>query len=112
MFQLSKGLRVRPSVLYGIDNQLAAFYFDRGIYWWGNFVDNKIAEAEARVRHAFKNKKGTDMFVNSERVRTMNKLLGIQDEKAGFKVYTDPNKPKNKVPQKKSHGMDPNLFTG
>lgn len=113
MFQLAKGLQVRPSVLYGIESQLAAFYFDRGIWWWGNFVDNKVAEAEMRVRHAFKNKKGTDVFVNSERTRTLNRLLGVRDPNAGYRVYSDPNKnkPKKAVPSRKS-GMDPNLFTG
>ena len=110
MFQLAKGLQVRPSELYGIDNELAAFYFDRDIHWWGNFVENKVAESEMKVRQAFKNKKGTDVFVNSERQRTMSRLLGLNDSTAGYRVYSDPNK--KKVPQKKKPGMNPNLFTG
>lgn len=111
MAQLAKGLQVRPSVLYGIEDQLTAFYFDRGIYWWGNFVDNKVAEAEAKVRQSFKNKKGTDVFVNSERAKTMSKLLGDTDSTAGYRVYADPARKKKAVPANTS-GMDPKLFTG
>ena len=112
MAQLSKGLQVRPSVLYGIDDQLAAFYFDRGIYWWGNFVDGKVAEAEARVRQSLKNKKGTEVFVNSERIKTMSKLLGDTDTTVGYRVYNDPSKKTKKALPAKSSGMDPKLFTG
>lgn len=45
-YQLAKTYRCRPSELYGITEQPAAFYFDRAIGTFGVFLENKLAEAE------------------------------------------------------------------
>ncbi|QGJ90064.1 tail assembly chaperone [Mycobacterium phage Indlulamithi] len=56
---------------------MARFYFDRGIYWWGNFVEQRMNEVEAQVRKQMKNRKGTETFVASQRIATFNKLFGL-----------------------------------
>ncbi len=43
-------------------------------------------EAEAKIRHSFRNQKGADGFVASERQKIFNRLLGI-DSFSG--VYRD-----------------------
>lgn len=65
---------------------MAAFYFDRGLYWWGKFVENKMDEAEQAIRRSMKNRKGTDTFVMSQRIAIYNRLLGLDDKAA----YKDP----------------------
>jgi hypothetical protein len=86
----SKGLQVLPSQLYDIENRLAAFYFNRGIYLWGTLVENKMAEAESKVRKSFRNKKGAEVFINSERTKIYNKLLGIDSTKGVYRSAGGP----------------------
>ena len=78
----TQALKCRPSDLYDIEWPLARFYFDRGIYWWGNFVEQKMQEAEQTVRQQMKNKKGTEMFVASTRIATFNKIFGLSTASA------------------------------
>ncbi len=93
MWVQSKGLNVRPSDLYGIENRLAAFIFDRGIYQFGTLVESKMSEAEARVKGSFQNRRGAEVFINLERRRIFNKMLDIQDTKG---LYRDVSAPKAK----------------
>lgn len=93
--------RERPSKTYGIKGSLAAFLFDRGIYHWGTFVENKMDEAEQNIRRSMRNRKGTDTFVLSARQATYNKLLGIKDTK---NVYKQPQIVKQQEAQKQISG--------
>lgn len=79
----AKTLNVRPSILYGVENPLAAFYLDRGIYWWGSYVEGKMDEAEAQVRKSMKNHRGgVEPFVVSARINVYNKLFGLSPTSA------------------------------
>jgi hypothetical protein len=92
---------------------LAAFYFDRGVYWWGNFVERKMDEAEHAVREQMRNRKGTDMFANSARISTYNKLFGLNPASA----YRQPQLPsKSKKPAEITKAKAPHkhieMFSG
>lgn len=45
-----------------------------------------MAQGEARIRQSFKNQKGAEGFVASERAKILNRMLGIDDMKG---VYRD-----------------------
>lgn len=68
---------VLPSDLYEIEWPLARFYFNRGIYKWGKFVENRLEEVEATVRNQMKNRRGTETFVTSQRIAAFNKIFGL-----------------------------------
>lgn len=90
MWVQSKGLGVIPSKLYGIEDPLAAFYFNRGVYQWGTLVEGKMKEVEARVRNSFKNRRGSEPFIAMERQKMFNRLMGIDSAKG---VYRDVSLP-------------------
>jgi hypothetical protein len=92
-----KVFQERPSKTYNIKNQLAAFYFDRGTYLWGNLVERSMDEAEQRTRQSMRNRAGTDTFVASARQAIFNKLMGITETK---NVYRQPQVTK-KIEEKK-----------
>lgn len=94
-----RALRCRPSDLYGIEWPLARFYFDRGIYWWGNFVEQKLQEAEQNVRQQMKNRKGTEMFVTSTRIATFNKIFGLSTASAYRQPDNISDKKKKQTPK-------------
>lgn len=93
---------VRPSELWGITWPLAAFYFDRAIRNWANFVDRRSEEAEMVVRMQMKNRRGTDGFALQARQVAFNKLVGLSVESA----YAPPPTPGNakKAGQKRDVG--------
>lgn len=68
---------IRPSQLWGVEWPLAAFYFDRAVRNWANFVDRKCEEAEMVIRLQMKNRRGTDGFAMQAREVAFNKLLGL-----------------------------------
>lgn len=103
----SKALSCRPSELYDIEWPLARFYFDRGIYLWGNFVENKMNEAEMTVRRQMKNRKGTDAFAASSRIAAFNKLFGLSVASA----YREPQLPQ-KLAKPTVTVKDTSGFTG
>ena len=73
---------VRPSELYGITWPLAAFYLDRGLYRWANFVEGRLNEVESTVRKQMRNQAGTDIFVQSAKIAAYNKLMGLSTASA------------------------------
>lgn len=87
----AKDLGVRPSELWGVTWPLAAFYFDRAVRNWANFVDQRSNEAEQAVRIQMKNRKGTDGFALQARHVAFNKLMGLSVESA----YAAPPTPGN-----------------
>lgn len=68
---------MRPSELWGVTWPLAAFYFDRAVRNWANFVDQRSNEAEQAVRMQMKNRRGTDGFALQAREVAWKKLLGM-----------------------------------
>jgi hypothetical protein len=109
----AKALGLRPSELYGVTWPLAAFYLDRGLYWWSNFVESKMNEAEMTVRNQMKNQSGSDMFAQSSRTATYNKLMGLSVASAyrqpGLLKLNDESKAKSLVPQAKSASGEGNV---
>lgn len=73
---------MRPSELWGISWPLTAFYFDRGVRNWANFVDQRANEAEQAVRMQMKNRKGTDPFALQARHVAFNKMVGLSVDSA------------------------------
>lgn len=72
---------MRPSELYSVAWPLSAFYFDRGIRAWANFVDRLSNEAELRVRQQMKKSRGdVDGFALQARQVAFNKILGLSVE--------------------------------
>lgn len=102
---------VRPSNLLSIENPLVAYLLDKGTFDWGTFVETKMAEAEARVRQAFKNRKGSEVFINSERIKAYNRLLGINDPTAGYRLYSLPKPKLDKPIQQKTPTHDMSQFS-
>jgi hypothetical protein len=52
---MAKQLRIRPSDLYGIDEEVAAWSFDRAVLTFGNALESKlqiIARASKRQKEA------------------------------------------------------------
>lgn len=84
----SKTYHKLPSDLLGVTDPLARYYFDRGIYWFGRFVEGEMDTAE---KIAGKGKRNAEPFIASARQRTFNKLMGIKDSTAGFKKVKNPN---------------------
>ena len=107
--------------MFGVTWPLAAFYLDRGLYWWANFVEGKMNEAEATVRNQMKNQSGADMFANSAKMATYNKLMGLSVATAyrqpgSLKSKKDESKAKSPVPQAKTGSgegkIDLTIFNG
>lgn len=110
----SKALGIRPSDLYDIQWPLARLYFDRGIYWWGNFIEDKVNTAEAQVRNQMKNRKGTDAFAQSARIVAFNKIFGLSTASA-YRQPQLPGKMTEKPVEKanpKAGQHDSSLFSG
>ena len=87
LYQQSQAYNVRPSILLGVEDKLASFYLDRGIHWFCKFVEGEMDKASSR---AGKRKKNPQPFITSARIRTYNKLMGIQDSTAGFRSVSKP----------------------
>ena len=70
---------VRPSELWGITWPLTAFYFDRGVRNWANFVDRTSNDAEMRIRMQMRNSRraNVDSFAHQAKMVAFNKLMGI-----------------------------------
>lgn len=82
MWDQAKALGVRPSELYGVTWPLAAFYLDRGLHRWANFVEGRLNEVESTVRKQMRNQAGTDIFVQSAKIAAYNKLMGLSTASA------------------------------
>lgn len=91
----SKDLGVRPSELYGVTWPLAAFYLDRGLRNWANFVDRTVNDAEVKVRTQMRNNRraNVDMFAFQAKQVAFNKIMGISVESLYAAPTTGP-KPK------------------
>jgi hypothetical protein len=75
---------IRPSELYGVTWPLAAFYFDRGVRAWANYVDGEVNKAEAVAVKSTRRMKGDPSgFVVSAKMLAFNKALGL-DKSAAF----------------------------
>lgn len=103
---------MRPSELWGITWPLAAFYFDRAVRNWANFVDQRSNEAEMNVRLQMKNRKGTDGFALQAREVAFNKLLGLSVASA----YATPSITRGESGERKKINLDtvaiPRAITG
>lgn len=97
MWHEAKALGIRPSELYGIENPLAAFYLDRGLQRWANFVEGKMNESETAVRNTAVGRSSSGAgFIISARQVTFAKLMGQSTASA----YRQPQVPKRESPKK------------
>lgn len=79
---MGKQLRTRPSEIYGIDDELAAWCFDRAIQTFGQALENRLHE----IGEKSKNRKSGQMKVMQE----IDKWLSSGDTKASRGRYRDP----------------------
>jgi hypothetical protein len=69
---------VRPSELFKIENEVAAYYLDHGLYRWATFVNSKMDEAEMAIRQSQIGKSSNaSAFINSARTVAFNRLMGL-----------------------------------
>lgn len=80
---MSKQYRRLPSEIYKINDDVAAYYFDRAIYVWGNFADNYLDEASSKAKTPFQ--------VKFRRQNAFRTLMGWNDKPGQFR---DPAKNK------------------
>lgn len=50
MYASAKDYKTQPSKLAGIDNEVAAYCFDRGIRFFGKTIENDIEEKTRKVK--------------------------------------------------------------
>lgn len=101
VYNQAKSLNCRPSDLYNIEWPLARFYFDRTIYWWGNYVDRKVKEAEHVMRERLRKARGNiEAFVTSSRIATFNKIMGLSVAEAYAKPVATQDFTKKKKTEK------------
>lgn len=82
---------IRPSELYEVEWPLAAFYLDRGLAEWANFVDRKTDEAGQAVAATMVGQsRGGQAFIDSARKAQFARLLGLSEASA----YRQVNKAK------------------
>ena len=98
---------IRPSELWGIAWPLAAFFFDRGVRDWANFVDRNVKNAEAEVRMRMRNSKraNVDSFAHQAAQVTFNKLMGLSTEN----LYAAPTNVKGATKESRSNGERPKI---
>lgn len=85
---MSKEMGVPPSRLVGLlSGSVRAFYFDRGIWLWGNKLEADMNRAEQGSSNAG--------FARAARLRVFNRYMGEKDDTKG--AYRDPVK---SIPQK------------
>lgn len=114
VYNQAKALTCRPSDLYNIEWPLARFYFDRTIYWWGNYVERKVKEAEAVMRERLRKSRGNiEPFVTSSRIATFNKIMGLSVAEAYAKpVATQDFAKKAEKPKATSKFGSGRMFEG
>ena len=76
-WNLSKSFNTLPSDIYGVSGA-AGYFFDRGIYLFGNYVESEMSAAESSASNS--------SFANMSRSRAFARCMGDDMEKstAGF----------------------------
>lgn len=49
--QLGKSLKTRPSEIYGIDDELVAWSFDRAVTTFGSALENKLHQVTEKTKN-------------------------------------------------------------
>jgi hypothetical protein len=70
VYQLAKGLGVRPSELLGVSDPVGAFHFDRAVTYFGSSVEAALSKAEAESKNQKQSK--------AKQTMVLNKYLGIR----------------------------------
>jgi hypothetical protein len=79
---MAKQLRVRPSDLYGIDEELTAWCFDRAVLTFGNALESKL---QIIARNSKKQKEADNKVQ-----RELDKWLASADPKTDTRRFADP----------------------
>lgn len=83
-YQMGKAHRVRPSVIYAIDDELVAWSFDRAVTTFGSALENKLHQ----VTEKSKNRTSGQRKAQQE----LDKWLSSADTKAAPGRFRDPMK--------------------
>lgn len=71
---------VRPSELFKVEWPLAAFYLDKNLASWAQFVEGKMNEAASAVANSAVGRSTSGgPFIESARKATFAKLLGLSE---------------------------------
>lgn len=81
-FQLAKQLKSRPSEIYGIDDELTAWSFDRAVQTFGGALENRLREVTKKT----KTQAAADRKAHAE----LDKWLSSADTKAVPGRFRDP----------------------
>jgi hypothetical protein len=68
---MGKQLRTRPSEVYGVTDEIAAWSFDRAVQTFGNALENRLRE----IADDAKNKKSAQMKIEREVDKWLNSDL-------------------------------------
>ena len=81
-FSLGKQLKTRPSEIYGIEDELTAWSFDRAVQTFGSALENRLHEVTKKAR----NQAAASRKANQE----LDKWLASADTKAVPGRFRDP----------------------
>lgn len=91
LWKRSQAFRTRPSELIGLEDPLIAYFLDRGTWFLGTYVEDRVDAAGRNAVKGVKNKKNAEALQNGARLRTLDKLLGGGDSSVQRK-FKDPVK--------------------
>ena len=81
-FQLAKQLTTRPSDMYGIDDELTAWSFDRAVQTFGSSLESRLHEVAEKAK--------TRAAVKRKTEQELNKWLSSADTKVAAGRFRDP----------------------
>lgn len=67
-----------------------AYYFDKGLWYFGSFVESKVDSAGDNAANGVKDQRNKSALVNAARARMLDKLLG--ENGSGTAKFKDPVK--------------------
>jgi hypothetical protein len=85
MWKRSQAFHCRPSELLGLEDKLIAYFFDRGIWFFGSHVESEVDKAGEGAARGVKSKGNREALVNGARQRALDKLLDGKTAKSKFR---------------------------
>jgi hypothetical protein len=90
LWQRCQAFRCQPSDLIKLNNPLIAYFFDRGIWFFGSYVQREVDVAGERATRGVKNRTNAEALGNTARQRALAKMCG-EDITKTTTGYRDPN---------------------
>lgn len=87
MWMRCQAYKCRPSDLLRLENPLIAYYLDRGIWFFGSYVQREVDIAGQNAVKGVKAKANREALENGARQRALAKLCGedIKNTSVGFR---------------------------